>query len=304
MEITNYAPVIIPTLNRYDHLKKCLESLEQCTDADKTEVFVALDYPPSQKYQEGWEKINKYMTKKQSENGFLCLHFIKRSTNCGIGHPNSNYRLVVRDLREKFDSYIFTEDDNVFSKNFLIYMNKGLLKYKDNNKVHSISGYNYPVNMDNYEPNHYAFHGYSAWGVGRWVNKDPEFTKEYIRKIIQNPLNLAKIFIKAPDIVVTLFSMIRKDALYGDTCNIVYSVINNCYSIFPKTTKVRNMGHDGSGAHGKLSGEDYYASQVLDANPDFEYDEIVIQDIKYKPLQKFLNTSFSWFVKKIIERFK
>lgn len=52
----NYAPVIIPTLNRYDHFIKCLESLEKCSGAEYTEVFVALDFPPSNKYIEGWKK--------------------------------------------------------------------------------------------------------------------------------------------------------------------------------------------------------------------------------------------------------
>ena len=46
MEDRNYAPVIIPTLSRFEHFKRCWESLENCTGADKTEVFVALDYPP------------------------------------------------------------------------------------------------------------------------------------------------------------------------------------------------------------------------------------------------------------------
>ena len=52
-----FAPVIIPTLNRYEHFRKCLESLEACTGAEKTDVYVALDFPPSEKYVEGW-KIN------------------------------------------------------------------------------------------------------------------------------------------------------------------------------------------------------------------------------------------------------
>lgn len=43
-----YSPVIIPTLNRYEHFRECLESLEHCVDADKTTVYIGLDYPPSE----------------------------------------------------------------------------------------------------------------------------------------------------------------------------------------------------------------------------------------------------------------
>lgn len=34
-----YAPVMIPTLCRYEHFKECLESLSLCKGADMTEVF-------------------------------------------------------------------------------------------------------------------------------------------------------------------------------------------------------------------------------------------------------------------------
>ncbi len=59
-----YAPVLIPTLNRYDHLRQCLESLSRCSWADKTDVFVALDYPPEvnrEKYEEGWQCNKAYL---------------------------------------------------------------------------------------------------------------------------------------------------------------------------------------------------------------------------------------------------
>ena len=77
-----YAPVLIPTLNRYEHLKKCLESLSRCTWAEETEVYVALDYPPSEKYMEGWKK-NKEFLENCGDMGFKKLHLIERKENYG-----------------------------------------------------------------------------------------------------------------------------------------------------------------------------------------------------------------------------
>lgn len=57
MDDFNYYPIVIPTLNRYEHFKKCVESLARNTHADKTELIVGLDYPPSDKYMEGYLKI-------------------------------------------------------------------------------------------------------------------------------------------------------------------------------------------------------------------------------------------------------
>ena len=68
-----YAPVCIVTLNRYEHFRKCLESLEQCTGANKTEVFVSLDYPPSEKYIEGWKKTDAFLAQKEQNNWRLFL---------------------------------------------------------------------------------------------------------------------------------------------------------------------------------------------------------------------------------------
>ena len=67
IEEKKYAPVYIPTLNRYEHFKRCLESLERCTDADKTDVYVGLDYPPSEKYVAGWKKIDEYLKEKEKK---------------------------------------------------------------------------------------------------------------------------------------------------------------------------------------------------------------------------------------------
>ena len=119
-----HAPVGIVTLNRYSHFRKCLESLEKCTGAAETEVFVALDYPPSEKYKEGWTDIDEYLKNKEADKGIKQLNVVRRKCNCGVGKPNGNWELLEKSLHEHYDRYIFTEDDNVFSPNFLEFINK------------------------------------------------------------------------------------------------------------------------------------------------------------------------------------
>lgn len=48
MEILNDAPILIPTLNRYEHLKRCVESLAKNKLAKESELVIGLDYPPFQ----------------------------------------------------------------------------------------------------------------------------------------------------------------------------------------------------------------------------------------------------------------
>jgi len=86
----------IPTLNRIEHFSRCLDSLEGCTGADKTDVFIGLDYPPTDEYVEGWKKICEYLKNKEKNNGFKSLTVVRRSYNYGITGAGSNGRQLLR----------------------------------------------------------------------------------------------------------------------------------------------------------------------------------------------------------------
>lgn len=79
---------------------------------------------------------------------------------------------LKKQVEKRFDRYISTEDDNEFSPNFLVYMNKGLELYKDDPKVLAICGYSYPfdhwkifVDM-NIMLIQYMLFVHGEWGVG------------------------------------------------------------------------------------------------------------------------------------------
>ena len=142
MEIITYAPVLITTLNRYEHFVRCLESLERCTGSENTEVYVALDYPPSEKYKGGWVKISSYLSEKEQSNNFKNLHVIRRDHNYGVGKKGGNEEVLIEDVMQKYDRYILTEDDNEFSPCFLQYMNKALTKFYEDDDIFLVCGFN------------------------------------------------------------------------------------------------------------------------------------------------------------------
>ena len=59
-----YAPIMIITLNRSRHLKECIESLQRNGWAKYTELYISVDFPPSEKYMKGYLEIKKYLNKK------------------------------------------------------------------------------------------------------------------------------------------------------------------------------------------------------------------------------------------------
>ena len=75
------APILIPTLNRYTHFIRLVESLKRNTWAKYTDVFVGLDYPPSEKYVEGYKCICEYL--KGDFSQFKSFNIIRRNENYG-----------------------------------------------------------------------------------------------------------------------------------------------------------------------------------------------------------------------------
>ena len=56
-----YAPVIIPTLCRYEKFVQCMESLRKNSWAKYTEIYVAVDYPSKESHWEGYNRICEYL---------------------------------------------------------------------------------------------------------------------------------------------------------------------------------------------------------------------------------------------------
>lgn len=271
MEITTYAPVYIPTLCRYEHFKRCIESLSACTYAEYTEVYIALDYPAKDSHKEGYKKIVEYLENVGNMN-FKNLYVVKRERNYGFGH-NGNAATMVRYLREHYDRYISSEDDNVFSPNFLVFMNKALELYKDEPLVNSVCGYNYNVDMHNLSCNYYFSKEYSAWGTGHWSNNVCKFDKcvsvDYLQQILFDTKSLLTIYNAEPRLINTLIMLYQTNQLFGDTMRVSYQYLSDTMSIFPRTSLVRNLGFDGSGTTINKT-INSYAEQIIDTNPSIE----------------------------------
>lgn len=249
-----YAPVIIPTLNRFEHFKHCLESLESCTGAEFTDVYVALDYPPSEKYVEGWKKNNEYLRIKEKNNGFKSLVVYRRKENYFFS-GKGNAETAIKDLPPSVDSYIFTEDDNVFSPNFLDYINKGLEKYCDDDSVYAICGYSHIFKKHNTRSNFYRQNVYfSAWGYGITFkqNKDmlSKLSKSYFVKKLFSPLAWYRIIKSGPRNFEQFISSCKHyNGAITDVIISIYMSLENKNVIMPNVSSVRNMGFDGTGEH-------------------------------------------------------
>jgi len=276
----NCAPVLIPTLNRHVHFKRCVESLSACTHADKTDLYVAFDYPLTESHRDGYSKINEYLP---TIKRFKSVNIIRREKNFGaIGNMDD----AMKSIFEKYDRMIFSEDDNEFSPDFLNFVNQGLNLYKDNQNVFSISGYQYPVSVpESYKKNTYVWQGFSAWGVGIWKDKflkvdwDQSIVQSNIKKFLKKPLEVYRHYRIANHLISNKIRMVKNNCIYGDSYLSWYLVRNNMYVVFPTISRVRNTGHDGSGVHcGNMTNNPYREQEIYSGDQNYTLEKDIQPD--------------------------
>ncbi|MBR4648142.1 MAG: glycosyltransferase [Bacteroidales bacterium] len=285
MNNTVYAPVMVTTICRFEKFKRCIESLANCTDADKTEIFIGVDYPAAEEHWEGYRKICEYLP---SIKGFKRINIFKRPENLG---QSKNVKDLRNRIKENYDRYITTEDDNEFSPDFLQYMNQCLEKFKDDPKVFAICGYSYQEweNVGDYPYNAYPMEGFCAWGVGNWFAKTEKFTTFHsASEVIHNPKYVKQLFKKKMHITVHRM-LFRYDKSGGDLRRRCYCALENKCSVFPAVSKVRNHGFDGEGANCAVINT--YAKQRIDESPTFALDDFGIK--QYPQIDKLHDIQYA-----------
>lgn len=258
-----FAPVLIPTLCRHAHFKRCVESLSRCTHADKTELIIALDYPTRQEHWDGYRKICDYIP---TIAGFKQVTCLKRDTNLGIIR---NSRTMADYAYERYDCIISSEDDNEFAPCFLDFMNKCLRIYADNPQVITVSGY---TQMGYYgDSNNVIFtQDTSAWGFGRWKKKEMEYRRlsdsDRLKNMLRSWKDSIAVLKAYPACLQMYMNMVKRGENYGDTKFTVQNILNATYQVRPSKSMVRNWGNDGSGQHCKTVDSRFESQEILSAD--------------------------------------
>lgn len=281
-EVMVYAPIIIPTLCRSVHFKRCVESLKKNTWAKFTDVYVGLDYPAKEDHWKGYNEICDYL-----ETGdfscFKSFHVIKRDHNLGPGPNSADLRKIAT---EHSDCFIRTDDDIEFSPNFIEFMDKGLELSREDENIIAVSGYSCPVDWEVSEGSNCFLQNVSApmWGTGFWKGRFEEFSKEVKSgRLIENfPTAVRQR--KSKEMIpraweeyvgMVAFPYPEKTLIYSasDVSLRIYLALFDKFVLMPTVSKTRNWGFDGSGVWCKrderiANGE--VPPQIIDLDTDFE----------------------------------
>ena len=283
---TQYAPIYIPTLCRDKHFILGVESLKKNSWAKYTDVYIGLDYPSKESHWPGYRKICDYL-----DNGdfstFASFHVIKRTINIGSLSSIDSIRDM---LMEKYDRWIFAEDDIEFAPVFLEYMNKCLDYYENDPDVFAVNGYAYPISYSHSEGSNVIkqYATVSEWGIGYWKKKYIEALHKVENGFLRDSFRFA-------DWSGILGSMVKSrrydyinyalsgndDPLYTHMTDIsmgIYCNLTQKCVISPIISKTRNHGFDGTGlycgkienATGKHSMDLDYEGQEIDDSETIE----------------------------------
>ncbi len=161
MTTCKYAPVILFVFNRLSHTQQTVAALQQNLLAGQTELFVYADAARNEKEQKEVEEVRNYV---RQITGFARLEVRERDENRGLA---GNIIAGVTEVLSRYDRVIVLEDDLVTSPYFLTFMNEGLEKYKDNDRVAQVNGHAF--DLGKHIPDAFFIRFVDSWGWGTWA---------------------------------------------------------------------------------------------------------------------------------------
>jgi GT2 family glycosyltransferase len=293
----DFPAIVLFAYNRPKHLLKTLISLNKNYLSSKFELFVFCDGPKTKKDFKRIILIKKILSKKYK---FKKINITCRSKNLGLAKSIISGVTEVLSIKK---SAIVIEDDLIFNKNFLNYMQKALNYFYDNKNVGSISGYSYTDKFpQNYKSEIYFSLRHASWGWGTWrtawnkMKWSNNFIEKHIyKKNFKNEFNFA-----GEDMYNMLNEQLKGNI---DTWDIIFNL--NChllkkYCVCPKYSLVKNIGLDGTGTHCKKN-DKVFDNYTEDKNYSPKIDNIQLNFDIIKNIKKSFHTTI---FKRILLKFK
>lgn len=244
--MSDYAPVVVYTYTRLEHLKKTISALKANHLAPQSDIFVVSDAAKNPAAETQVKNIRDFV---DSIDGFNSVNKVYRDRNLGAFH---SIRLAENAILSDYGRVISLEDDIITSKNFLDYINAGLEYYKDCDQVLTVAGYCHPISVpDVYEFDSWISPWHCPWGYGTWKNKYNKIDLD------SNPLdvitknrNLLLAFKKSGDFILDTLELDKRGIISAADARICAQMfVSALCTIMPTKSKVSNIGNDGSGVH-------------------------------------------------------
>lgn len=294
----NPAPIVIFTYNRPDHIRQTIEALRSNEYASESDLIIYSDAPGSKDARNGVMKTREYIS---TIKGFKSLQIIEREENWGLAN---NLIDGITSVVNRYGKVIILEDDLISSPFFLRFMNEGLEKYKDNDKVASIHGYTNPTKEP--LPGIFFLSYTSSWGWATWADAwklfEPDGTK-LLQELKDRKLRQRLDFNNS-----YYFVKMLKNQISGKNNSWAirwYSsvLLNNKLCLYPGRSLIKQIGCDGSGTHS--SNDDWFDVKLSDSSIkliDIPIEESANARKIYEKFYKSVKLTYWFKIKNLIKK--
>lgn len=290
------SPIVLFVYNRPSHTRLTLEALMKNYLAPDSELFIFSDGPKNEKDIKKVKEVRQYIN---SIKGFKRIKIVEKLKNIGLAHSVID---GVSEILNYHNKIIVLEDDMISSFDFLTYMNNALEFYSNHLDIFSISGYNFPLII----PTSYLFDVYlsyrpSSWGWGTWKDKweKNNWNKLDYSDFISNHEQQEE-FNKGGNDLSDLLKLKIKGKIHSWAIDwAYYHFINKSYCLYPKISKIINIGLDGSGTNIRLKTRKFTPQLGEAINETIFYKDIPLND---EILKNFYNCNKIDFIHKLYNR--
>lgn len=291
-----YAPIALFTYNRADKTQRVVESLLQNAEAKYSDLFIFSDGPKTPEKKAGVEENRKYI---HTISGFNSVHIIEREKNWGLAN---SLIAGITEVINKYGKVIVVEDDLILSPYFLQFMNEGLEKYKDDDRVASISAFLNPTDTqtsDTFFLRYFACWGWATWKRA-WQLFNPD-SRELLKRIRwkTNEFNIGG--------TGPFYGILYCDKVgLNDSWAVRFYAscfLANKLHLFPYQTMAIQSGMDGTGTHSGISST--YSNMKLSQVPILLSDIPVMENqLMYQAFSRFYGKGRKITVKVLFQRLK
>lgn len=234
---------ILFTYNRSDHTLRTLNALKENTVLPQ-KLVVFQDGLKCLKDKEEWNKVS------------LIINNIDWCENQIIVSPNNKGLAAsivdgVTSVFEENDAVIVLEDDCVSHPLFMKYVMDCLYKYKDEEKVFSINGYSWPLNVQGNGTDVYFAGRAGSWGWATWKNRWEYYEQDYtiLRSIKSSKEGNEQFEIWGRDLESYLRGNIEGNCNSWAVFWSLQCIKRGGFCPTPYQSLIHNIGHDGTGVH-------------------------------------------------------
>lgn len=253
-----YAPIVLFTYSRPEHIQKTLMALAANTLAARSDLYIFSDAPKDVSAVRAVKEVRAYV---HTVSGFASVTIEERPHNFGLADSIID---GVTGVIRNYGRAIILEDDILTSPYFLEYMNTALNRYADTEQVMHIAAHMPSINRNGL-PESFFLRQSSCWGWGTWARAwrhfhrhGQEFIKTFTSADIKR-FNLGGAYDFWSQLLANQNGSLKTWAVYWYAC--IFS--RNGLCLHPRQSLVQNIGFDGSGENCGDFGGDASVAETL-----------------------------------------